>query len=262
MDNYYTSITLFKDMLERGFQACGTARTDRRGMPTEWKKSSKNYKKLNKGETRKMVEDGLMAIQWQDKRTITVVTTMHEDKMVNKRRRSRFGNNNEETIQRPLCVDEYNKHMGGVDKSDQLLSYYGFTHKTLKWSNRAAFHLFDMAIVNSYILYKLSKGKKTHAQFRVDLACELLLEAGATIPEDVHDTVQTPANRLTGRHFPSKLQGSTGIPRCQRQCVVCSGKKGRKRKTSTYCCRKCNVTLCIIPCFELYHTYKDPQRHL
>ena len=28
MDNYYTSIAVFRDMVGRGFEACGTARTD------------------------------------------------------------------------------------------------------------------------------------------------------------------------------------------------------------------------------------------
>ncbi len=42
--------------------------------------------------------------------------------------------------------------MGGVNKSDQLLSFYGFSHWTVKWWRRAFFHLFDMAIVNAYIL--------------------------------------------------------------------------------------------------------------
>ena len=37
MDNYYTSPSLFKEMVEKGFGACGTARVDRIGMPCEWK---------------------------------------------------------------------------------------------------------------------------------------------------------------------------------------------------------------------------------
>ena len=91
-----------------------------------------------------------------------MLTTIHDNKMVTKKRRSRFGNNNQEDINKPMCIDEYNKNMGGVDKSDQLLSYYGFIHKTLKWSNQAAFHLLDLAIVNSFILYKLYKQDRKH----------------------------------------------------------------------------------------------------
>ena len=52
MDNYYTSIPLFQDMVAKRFEACGTARTDRVGMPEEWKKKGKTYQKLKKGEVR------------------------------------------------------------------------------------------------------------------------------------------------------------------------------------------------------------------
>ena len=53
MDNYYTSVPLFRDMVGKAFQACGTARVDRVGIPTEWKnKKSKDYIKLKKGELR------------------------------------------------------------------------------------------------------------------------------------------------------------------------------------------------------------------
>ena len=265
MDNYYTSPSLFKEMVEKGFGACGTARVDRIGMPCEWKPAKGKKTKLSKGTVRaKMVNEKVLGIQWQDKRLITMLTTIHENQMVNKERRSRFGNNHEEDIAKPLCIEEYNKHMGGVDKSDQLLSYYGFIHKNLKWSNCAAFHLLDLAIVNSYILYKLSnqeKRHKTHADFRIDLATSLLLESGYQMLEDV-DQSPTPNDRLHGRHFPSKVPTRPNGKQSQRECAVCSFKKGNKRKTTTYLCKDCCVPLCITPCFELYHTHRHPQRYL
>ena len=68
-------------------------------------------------------------------------------------------------------------YMGGVDKSDQLLSYYGFSHRMVKWWKRAAFHSLDMAVVNAYIVYKTFAHLKklTHEQFRIELAKEMLL---------------------------------------------------------------------------------------
>ena len=173
-----------------------------------------------------------MALQWQDKRLITMLTTNHDDKMISKKRRSWFGKDNEEDVNKPLCTEEYNKHMEGVDRSDQLLSYYGFVQKTVKWSNWAAFHLLDLAIVNSYILYKLShqgRKHKSHAQYRIDIANSLLLEAGHTTMEE-NEELQSPHNRLTGRHFPSKLPLHASGLQSQREYMVCSFKKGRTRK--------------------------------
>ena len=82
-----------------------------------------------------------------------------------------------EEVQKPVMVEQYNTYMGGVDKSDQLLSYYGYCHRTVKWWRRAFFHLVDNAIVNAYILYRLSEqsGRKLdHKHFRIELAKQLL----------------------------------------------------------------------------------------
>ena len=46
----------------------------------------------------------------------------------------------------------YNKHMGGVDKNDQLKSYYSIICRSKKWWPRIFFELVDRYVVNSYIL--------------------------------------------------------------------------------------------------------------
>ena len=64
-----------------------------------------------------------------------------DDSMVTKRRRSRLAKDGIEDVQKPVMVEQYNTYMGGVDKADQLISYYGFSHRTVKWWRRAFFHL-------------------------------------------------------------------------------------------------------------------------
>ena len=45
--------------------------------------------KLKKGEvTSTEVEEGMMALKWQDKRQVMMLSTIHDDSMVMKRRRS------------------------------------------------------------------------------------------------------------------------------------------------------------------------------
>ena len=58
-----------------------------------------------------------------------------------------------EVIKKPKVVEDYNQYMGGVDKSDQLVLYYGFAHRRVKWWERAFFHLMDLCLVNAHILY-------------------------------------------------------------------------------------------------------------
>ena len=52
--------------------------------------------------------------------------------MMSKRRTQHVPGGIEE-VQKPVMVEQYNTYMGGVDRSDQLLSYYGICHRTVKW---------------------------------------------------------------------------------------------------------------------------------
>lgn len=266
MDNFYTSPQVFSDLQSRGFGACGTVRLNRRGVPPEAKQ------KLAKS-TRRVISlpHNILLVQWHDKRVVSLLTTIHDNTTVDVERRSRLAEGGRETVEKPLAVVEYNKYMGGVDRADQLLCYYGFGHRTVRWWRRAFFFLLDMAVVNSYILHssRRTEGRRyTHEQFRVDLAKELLAAAGTEVRSSErrygghHQQPQQPLLRLVERHFPVQLEKTPAGRQPQHNCAVCSFKKGRGRKTTTYKCRQCNLPMCITPCFELHHTKLDPQRYL
>ena len=268
MDNYYSGPILYKDLHRKGIGACGTVRVNRKGMPEEWIKNKSKQRKgdeMKKGEVR--TRDLGAALQWKDKRLISMISSIHNDEIISKRRRTRLVTGGREEIRKPVMIDEYNKYMGGVDKSDQLLSYYGFKHRTVKWWKRAAFHLIDLAIVNAYLLYKMSIQSKhlSHKDFRVTLAKELLLKyndvSTGKNPSRNKSSLPPPA-RLLERHFPDKNPASSERPSTQFECAVCSFKKGKGRKRTAYSCKECKVPLCIVPCFRLYHTYVDPARYL
>lgn len=83
----------------------------------------------------------------------------------------------------PLMLEKYNKSMGGMDKSDQLISYHKVLRKTVKYWKTAFFHLIDVAIVNSHVLYnwfQLKNGKKnpTENQFRDSLVLKIISTYG------------------------------------------------------------------------------------
>jgi hypothetical protein len=146
-DNYYSSPALFSELHDLGFGACGTVRVNRRGLPPEMKTT------MAKGDTiSAQVDDSMMALKWMDKRPVSMLSTIHDNSMTTKVRRTRRAVGGQEEVRKPVVVEQYNKYMGGVDRSNQLLSYYGFSHRTVKWWKRAAFHLIDMAIVNAYIM--------------------------------------------------------------------------------------------------------------
>ena len=110
-------------------------------------------KTLPRGETAVRNCGNVLVAAWTDKKTFRVVSTLHEATMVGALGRSR-GQAVQVWEEKPLCVREYNAHMGGVDKLDQMISYYPLTRKTCKWTKKMVFYWFEIAIHNAFVIYK------------------------------------------------------------------------------------------------------------
>lgn len=54
----------------------------------------------------------------------------------------------------PQAVATYNKYMNAVDRSDQILATNNVLRKCLRWWKTLFFHLIDIAVVNSFILFR------------------------------------------------------------------------------------------------------------
>ena len=205
----------------------------------------------------------MLALKWKDKRNVTMLSTIHDTSMVSKRCRSRLVPSGTEEIQKPLMIEKYNMYMWGVHKADQLLSYYRFGHRTVKWWRRAFFY--RNAIVNAYILYRISTqpGRKLdHKHFWIELAKQLLSGSPRMQHSSRHLNILPPQARLTERHFPEKVPPCDSGRASQPLCVVCSNKRGRGKKKTTFRCKQCLLPMCVVPCFELHHTRVDPSRYL
>ena len=68
--------------------------------------------------------------------------------------------------------------MGGVDKNDQLKSYYSIICRSKKWWPRISFELMDRCIVNSFLLKSESPNHAhgTMKLFRIELVKLLIGE--------------------------------------------------------------------------------------
>ena len=117
-DNFYSSPALFRELKQRGFGACGTTRRDRRSIPQTARDA-----KLQRGDVISSRDDGILSLKWKDKRDVTLLSTYLDDSMVTKKRRSRAAQGGVEDIMKPKVVEDYNKNMGGVDKSKWLLQF-------------------------------------------------------------------------------------------------------------------------------------------
>ncbi|KAI2644801.1 PiggyBac transposable element-derived protein 4 [Labeo rohita] len=251
VDNWYSSPTLFQHLLSLGTGACGTVRPNRKGMPTF-------TKKMTKGEVDFRENGSQLAVKWHDKRDVHVLTTVHPTGM------AATGKTDHITGQpkmKPVCVLEYNKKMGAVDKADMMTGFLECTRKSTKWYKKVFFHLLDTVVLNSQIVYWQLTGKEiTSMQFRINLMRGLLEEYSTSRcpSKGGRPALDTPL-RLTARHFPSEVPQTTSQgSRTRRHCKVClsSTRKSKQRRLTKYMCVPCNTPLCAVPCFEEYHTLK------
>ena len=259
MDNYYCSPELFYELHNKETFACGTARSNRKGLP----KSVTKAKLKRKGDCVFRRNGPLLCLKWREKRDVLMLTTIHEAIFVETGREDREGNK----VEKPESVYYYCGRMGGVDLSDQLLNYYSFLRKSNKWSRKLLIHLFNLVILNAYILNKhYGRQKLTHDEFRDNLVKWLIDEGlkSYKIPlppvlscklgrYHVDDHNQ---RRLSERHFIKNIPAGEGRKRKKptRRCFVCSKLPGSKTKRTSYWCEECRKPLCISQCFEIFHT--------
>ncbi|XP_062604100.1 piggyBac transposable element-derived protein 4-like [Saccostrea cucullata] len=261
-DNYYSSPQLFMDLWVLGTGATGTVRPYRKGIPEKMKK----IQLTNRGDTATAHYGPLSCLKYQDSKTVYLISTTESSTNVETGHHCFIQN---QIKVRPSMVQTYDKKMGAVDRHNQMIENYKLPIKTLKWWKKLFFHIMNVAIVNSYILYKESCKAATpmlQRNFRRKLVEQLIQTSGATIGVHVGRPAPRILERLTGRHFLARLE--EGGKMLLRQCIVCgpaekemlpSMRPGEKRPsrcghTTSYKCKECNVALCLTPCFEIYHT--------
>ncbi|CAK9809268.1 PiggyBac transposable element-derived protein 4 [Anthophora quadrimaculata] len=243
VDNWYSSPALFEYLHSFATNACRTVRKRRVGMP-------KMPEKLQTGECTFRSSGNLLALKWQVKREVWMLSTSHSIEYKDcKKKNYQTG----EQIQKPSCVVDYSNSMGTVDKSDAIISTISCTRKTLKWYKKFFFHLLDISIWNAYCLYKFNTKKNiSMSDYRLALITELLKKYSES-REYNSGTPSAYLMRFKERHFPALYSSDkTKRQNPMRRCIVCS--MDNKRRSTRYYCKKCNVSLCVVPCFEMYHT--------
>ena len=96
---------------------------------------------------------GLIICAWYDnRRVLTISNCLRKDLICDANRSDR--SQRKKIIKRPASVELYNQFMGGVDKANMYLPLYRSKFQSRKWYHRIVTHFFNLAVVNSYVLYK------------------------------------------------------------------------------------------------------------
>lgn len=253
-DNFYTSPQLADILVANKTDIYGTVRLNRKEMPPAIKDV-----KLKKGEVVAFRRGKVMTLRWKDKKDVTLLSTIHNAKMLQITKRDKVK-------EKPAVVHDYNDTMGGVDRVDQMLASYPLPRKRgKKYYRKIFFHLLDLAIFNSMVLYMKRGGQMSSLKYRLALI--------TSIVETYHPNVARPSKavgrptdaftplRFTGKHYPILIPSTGKKVHSQKRCVLCSrltDATGKKvRRDTRYMCDICEVPLCVVGCFKVYHTYRQ-----
>lgn len=250
VDNWYTSPLLFQYLYGKTTGAVGTCKPDRQNM-------AKFPQKMETGEYRSQKTPFLTAEKWVDKKPVLMLSTVHHDvQLVATNKINRLTN---EPIKKPKSVIDYNQNMGLIDKADMQMSFNDSARKSTKWYKKLFFHFLDLAVLNSYIIYKIKTGKKPQlGEFRLNLIRQLLQEFTPERPNTTGGRKsKDPAPlRLSARHFPDVIPSTEKKEKPRRACHVCRWTTigQQRRKDTTWMCRECDVPLCLPECFRTFHS--------
>nr|CAD7432613.1 unnamed protein product [Timema monikensis] len=208
-DNCYSSPTLFRLLLDNETYALGTVRE-------VVNQRSKNIR----------------CHKWQYKKDVLMLSTMHHSPLTT-------------DIGKMTSVKQktYNKAMGDVDCQDQVLSSFPVMRRYVE--KNLFVYMFDMALYNSFVVWKILTGKReSYAEFRLNFV-EQILEH---YPSRGKPSLGPSPLRIQTKHWAHFVMK---IPPTKR-CFVCAPPK-EVRSETVWQCEKCEIPLHIPTCFRDYH---------
>lgn len=240
MDNFYNSFFLASKLLANKTYCTGTLRINRKNNPPQVMNG-----KIKKNETICQYAEGVLIGKWKDKRVVTYISTEFENDMV------QVINKRGEQKTKPKPIVFYNAHMKGVDRGDQMLSYYPCERKTIRWYKKIFIHILQMTTNNSWYFFNMhrERNKMPMYNFRMELIQSLLPPKLPMLPNVTTPSRNRPNHTLT--QFEERdIKGD----RIRKRCRSCY-KQGKKIKRTTYTCSACpdKPGLCPKKCFDDFH---------
>lgn len=263
-DNFYTSLPLMNYLMSQGIHFVGTVRADRiPNCPLPPKIEQKKMERGSSVEAVAIMENGpVVAVSWKDNKSVNLLSTFAGTQPMGKVKRYDRSKKTHVQVDCPKIVTEYNKHMGGVDLLDSLLGRYKIIQRSKKWYIRLFYHLLDLSVINSWLLYVRIKREKfqPHLQlskFRLELAQSLCKYGQVVTPtrgRPANSVKPKKSNAAKGPNQDVRLDSISHWPEYNQKRQRCKmpGCKG----FSFIQCIKCKVYLCLNKnnnCFMAYH---------
>lgn len=261
-DNFFSSPELFYLLkVNYGVFGLGTIRSNRIRGAEKLLPDEKSMKKKQRGAFSQVVCDAnkLVIVRWNDNKPVTLISSFVGSEPVQKIKRYCKEQKQKIEVDCPQIVREYNKHMGGVDLADMLISLYKVPFKTRRWYIGIFSQLLDICINNAWLLHKRNcyrnqRKSKSLKVFRYEIFLSLtkknrsmpiekMQECNIINPRSARPT--SPIRFDNIGHYPSTKEDMGRCKFCQ--------------KNTTVYCIKCNMRLCFVTgknprnCFLNFH---------
>ncbi|XP_045783762.1 piggyBac transposable element-derived protein 4-like [Maniola jurtina] len=259
MDNFYNSVKLAENLLAKRTYLTGTLRANRVGNPIITRT------KIARGTLLTRYRRGVCVTNYRDKRNVLMISTEHHSNLVDSR------NRRGQVSQKPKVIVSYNKFMKGVDRKDQMLSYYPFYTKSTRWYRKMLLHVMQVMLLNSYLMFNQQmkySGNNDKVMSFLDFRLNVirkLLKIDRLPPTDRQTAIRnmptsSTVNKIktnTGDdiHLPEELPKNHKGKTKRKDCRHCMDTTGKRKSTLFYCplCSK-RPGLCL-KCFRVYHRY-------
>ncbi|ETP03815.1 hypothetical protein F441_19293 [Phytophthora nicotianae CJ01A1] len=254
-DRFYSSVLLSSILLQRGVYHVGTIQTNRRGYYKDTQyKQAKRPKTMARGVYRiaqSKTEPNLIAVSWMDNRPVHFIATGRSTRPTTLSRRA-----GAEVIDVPALhlVKDYQDGVGGADIHHQLrLQRYSIqgAMKRKKYYHTIFLGFVDMALINTYIIYRRVQGNlapgiapPTHAEFQHLIQTALFNIGPADFAGDLsaEALANTPVSRSSAPRYTLPAQHTTKqMSRRQYGCKVYSLlRPGKNPWENTFYCVECS----------------------
>lgn len=243
LDNYFTNLPLADFLYSKDTFITGTIRKNRLGIPKEL------LGKFNVGEKMYMRSENMLGLTYREKVTqktqVVLISTNSEAKSV---QTSRLKRGRLVIKKKPQIIAQYNKNMGGVDSSDQMLYTYLDERRTNKYWKKVTLNILSRMLFNSYVLYKSNFTGDPMSRYNFNVS---IIES---LPEEWLSTKGIPTNITGGRDAVVGGYGLVKLPdKKEKHCAVCCKKRkadgSRVRRRSRTMCVRCKQGL-HAECFQ------------
>jgi hypothetical protein len=117
MDKFFSSQATFYGLHTETINCCGTVRPNRKGMP----KNFGHTMKMKRSDVKTKVKGNLTATVWKDKRIVNKLKNLYSPPM-----EDNFCDEHGKAM-KPAIIQDCNRHMGYVDKSDCIMKSYSIS---------------------------------------------------------------------------------------------------------------------------------------